>query len=324
MDYIMTSISIIVPVYNVEKYLEQCIESIINQTYQDIEIICVNDGSIDSSGEILKKYQRKDKRIVIINKNNGGLSSARNEGIKVASGEYLIFVDSDDWIETDSCEKLMNYIRSNKDVQVIFYNFRFCTNKITKDFSYPLNKELRNKVKFEKVINSVLLLNYNAWNKIFKTEFIKDNNIFFNTEYNLSEDLLFSIELFAKNPNIMFTDDIIYNYRIRKDSLSRISYDEMFNVLIQMYEYVIKQSYYKGNLKFFADSLFLKMCLFIYFQFINKEDKNNLLKKVQNVLSVIRKQKNLNIFNSLFYRKLLFIVIYNNLPKSLRHKPCIY
>ena len=96
-------VSIIVPVFNVEKYLEKCLDSLLNQTYKKIEIICINNGSTDKSGEILKQYSKIDDRIVIITQANQGVSVARNEGIKKAKGNYIMFVDSDDWIDKDTC-----------------------------------------------------------------------------------------------------------------------------------------------------------------------------------------------------------------------------
>ena len=99
-------VSVIVPVYNVEKYLRQCLDSIINQTLKEIEILCINDGSTDSSPEILKEYEEKDSRIKIINKKNAGLSAARNQGLELAKGEYVSFIDSDDWINETFCEAL--------------------------------------------------------------------------------------------------------------------------------------------------------------------------------------------------------------------------
>ena len=101
-------ISIIIPVYNVEKYLEQCLKSVINQTFKDIEIICINDGSTDNSLEILEAFQKQDERIKIINKQNEGQGIARNEGLKVAKGEYISFIDPDDWVAQGMYEFLYN------------------------------------------------------------------------------------------------------------------------------------------------------------------------------------------------------------------------
>lgn len=111
-------ISVIVPVYNVEKYIRQCLESIINQTYKNLEIIIVNDGTRDNSMKIVEEYL-SDERIRVINKENGGISSARNRGIEEATGEYVSFVDSDDWLEIDLYERIVQILEGNK-VDIIF------------------------------------------------------------------------------------------------------------------------------------------------------------------------------------------------------------
>lgn len=120
-DIITIKVSIIIPVYNVEKYLRKCLDSVVNQTFKDLEIICVNDGSTDNSLQILKEYANKDNRIKIIDKEYGGVSSARNAGMDVMSGEYCYFVDSDDWININAIEKLVDIITTN-DVDVVVHN----------------------------------------------------------------------------------------------------------------------------------------------------------------------------------------------------------
>ena len=101
-------ISVIIPVYNVEKYLRECLDSIVNQTFKDIEIICVDDGSTDKSLEILREYEQKDKRIIVISQPNKGVSTARNIGMQQATGKYMMFVDSDDYITQNACELIYN------------------------------------------------------------------------------------------------------------------------------------------------------------------------------------------------------------------------
>ncbi len=108
MKYNKPKVSIIVPVYNVENYLDRCLDSLINQSFDDIEIICINDGSTDNSLSILKDYEKKDARVKIINKDNSGVSDCRNNGINVANGEYIVFVDSDDWIDVNMIETMYN------------------------------------------------------------------------------------------------------------------------------------------------------------------------------------------------------------------------
>ena len=119
-SYYMVKISIIVPVYNTEPYLEQCLDSIINQTLEDIEIICVNDGSTDNSLSILEEYASKDNRIRIINQENKGQGFARNNGLKNVNGEYVLFVDSDDWIELNTCEALYKKV-NELDLDMLFF-----------------------------------------------------------------------------------------------------------------------------------------------------------------------------------------------------------
>ena len=114
MEKTTPKVSVIIPVYNVEQYLRECLDSVVNQTLKDIEIICVNDGSTDNSLVILEEYAAKDERIKIVNKENGGLSSARNCAIPLARGEYIGFVDSDDWIDLDFYEKLYNTAKKYK------------------------------------------------------------------------------------------------------------------------------------------------------------------------------------------------------------------
>jgi len=109
-------ISVIVPVYNVEKYLEECLDSIQNQTYSDIEVILVNDGSTDKSKEICGKYCKQDNRFQLLNQENQGLSAARNKGVEISTGEYIVFVDSDDIIKTNYLEKLMQYMAEDVDI----------------------------------------------------------------------------------------------------------------------------------------------------------------------------------------------------------------
>lgn len=114
-------INIIVPVYNTATYLPQCLDSLVNQTYRDIEIICVNDGSTDNSPDILKAYAERDSRILVIHQENLGLSGARNKGLESARGEWVMFVDSDDWIGTDCCKTLLSHTDKQTDVCLFSY-----------------------------------------------------------------------------------------------------------------------------------------------------------------------------------------------------------
>ena len=185
-------ISIIIPIYNAEKYLKRCIESIINQSLKEIEIICVNDGSIDNSLEILKKFQEKDKRIIIINKENGGASSARNAALRKAQGKYCLNIDSDDWIEERYLEDIYN--RAQKEdlditiTDIIFeYQDKNKDNYTITDLKIKNNEVITGK---EYVKKFFIENSYGyTWNKLIKRELYIENNIYYDEKIFLLEDL---------------------------------------------------------------------------------------------------------------------------------------
>lgn len=202
----MLKVSIVVPVYNVAQYLECCLESLINQTLKDIEIICVNDASTDNSLEILKSYVSKDNRIKLINfEENKGVSIARNTGIKLAQGEYIGFVDSDDWIDLDFLNQLyMKAISTNADViKAEMKSGEFLTN---------LNRLIEmNKYNFTCEFSTAL----------YKTSFIKNNHLLFPEKLTAFEDPVFSLEVLLKQPQIELIYDCYYNRIIHPQSNSK-------------------------------------------------------------------------------------------------------
>jgi len=174
--------SIIIPVYNVEKYLRECVDSIISQTFSDYEIILVDDGSVDSSPEICDEYSKKDKRIKVIHKINGGLSDARNEGLKIANGKYIIFIDSDDYVSANSfLQTLFDKCKNRPDVVLYKFKKYFEDKKeiVNCNFNFPIkvpNNEPAN------VINALVendAFYCAAWTKCIKTSILKKNNIKF-------------------------------------------------------------------------------------------------------------------------------------------------
>ena len=198
----MTNFSIIVPVYNAEKYLSDCLKSLIGQTCSDVEIICINDGSTDNSLKILQEYANKDSRIKIINQENQGVSIARNNGINIAQGEYLLFVDADDWISESMCEDLFNSIKASKS-DIIYFNYYNCSDKQTR----PINMICSNSTDFKDIIIPGL------WCKAYKTTFIKKNNITFPTGISMAEDMIFILKTISKNPSTSYLKKYLYYYR---------------------------------------------------------------------------------------------------------------
>ena len=233
-------VSIIATFYNLEDYVERCVDSLSSQTLQDIEIICVNDGSKDNTIRILQELAKNDNRIKIIDKKNEGVSIARNTGINSASGEYIMFVDGDDFLEIDACEKLYNKaIKSDVDI-VIFqkkYVYQLKKTKLCKYFKKSLYyRTIKNEpfFLFDKIPET-----YNAvhslycWDKFYKKNLLHKYNLYFPKDINLAEDNIFIYNTFLKNPKIVIIDEYLYNYYVsRINSLTKLNNYDFFNKLV--------------------------------------------------------------------------------------------
>lgn len=220
----MKKVSVIVPIYNVEKYLSECLESICNQTLKDIEIICVNDGSTDNSLKILEEFVKKDNRVVIFSQPNGGLSAARNSGLKIANGEYIAFVDSDDYIQPDFLEKLyLNALRTKSDIVaggVIYledgkFNNKNYINKVTFRLGKDYITSIEDKYNF---MSSVVV-----WNKLYKNDLINRAQLKF-VEGCRFEDTYWTFLASAFADKISFEPSVNYIYRIIKTSITADAY----------------------------------------------------------------------------------------------------
>lgn len=217
-------VSVIIPVYNVEKYLVECLDSVINQTLPDIEIICVNDGSTDLSPAVLSKYAQNDKRIKILNKENGGLSSARNAGLRIARGEYVCFLDSDDYIHWDALETLYAEA-SEKRLEVLSFLAEttyesYNLEKIRQDFFPPkaLSEEVMSGQKF--FAEALLSDTYRpqAWLYFIARTYLQENKLDF-YEGIIHEDNLFTFLLLMSARRTGYLNKKLYFYRIRRDSI---------------------------------------------------------------------------------------------------------
>lgn len=250
-------ISIIVPVYNVEAYLSQCLDSLINQTYQNLEIICVNDGSTDGSLEILQQYADRDKRIKLITRENRGISVSRNEALENASGEYVMFVDSDDWINEQTCEKALYAIQANDCDLVLWSYIREFKDKPLPNYLFaqtvawdnglslcrrmvgPVDKELRTPQKLDSYGT--------VWGKLYKRELIEQNNPirFVDTaKIGTCEDVLFNIAYSLRIKKGIYIPELFYHYRKLDNSFTskyrellpsqwKNLYDEIRDVLVK-------------------------------------------------------------------------------------------
>ena len=198
--------SIIIPVYKTEDYLRKCIASILNQSFTNYEVILINDGSPDNCPKICDEYAKQDARIIVIHKENGGVSSARNEGIKIAKGDYIWFVDSDDYIEENALEILKGHIdRTTADLYVFEHGFNEYYEVTNMD-----NLLCDHYFKYH--------FGFEPWNKVYKRETIAENSLFFDCEEKVGEDLLFNVNFYTKMKNCLFVDEKLYNYVVRENS----------------------------------------------------------------------------------------------------------
>ncbi len=212
-------ISVIIPVYNVENYLRQCLDSILNQTYTDFEAICVNDGSTDNSLNILNEYAQKDSRIKVISQKNKGLSGARNTALKFAKGKYICFVDSDDYVKETYLETFMKYIDQADCVQVNFEQFGN-TDKNTQIFYEKYTHHLKSQL-FEMSPKVYCRTHMSAWDTIYKMEIIKKYNLKF-LEGKIFEDAPFKYSYICHCKNIYWVKEKLYFYQVkRKNSITQ-------------------------------------------------------------------------------------------------------
>ena len=222
----MIKVSIIVPVYNVYPYLRKCLDSLVNQTLKEIEIIIVNDGSLDNSQEIIDEYKKKYKNIKAYKKENGGLSSARNTGLKKARGEYIAFVDSDDYVELDMYEKMYK--------KALEKNFSVVVSDLT--YIYPDKKVLASSnilkdiEKEEELKKAMINIYPAAWNKIFNHQLLKESKILFK-EGVWFEDVEFLYRLFPYIKSIGVVKEPLYNYLQREGAITRTFDERLFNYI---------------------------------------------------------------------------------------------
>jgi glycosyltransferase EpsJ len=223
-------ISIIVPIYNAEKYLTRCLDSLISQRYTHIEIILINDGSTDNSSALCDKYATQDSRIKVLHKENAGVSEARNSGLAIASGDYIHFTDADDWVEPDAYKKLADIV-IQREYDVVRFNAFNSSNTIVNQV--PFQGEYENK-KLEEVmltyigapkLGGTFILGV-PWLYLFNRKLIEKNHIRFNKSLRRCEDRLFTLTTLLYSQKVLFIDDILYHYETNEGSLSN-KYDSL-------------------------------------------------------------------------------------------------
>ncbi|MBC5841474.1 glycosyltransferase [Flavobacterium sp. F-380] len=233
-------ISVIVPVYNVEKYIEDCVNSLLNQTFKQCEFIFVNDGSTDKSAVLIASFAEKDSRIILLNQQNKGVSVARNQGLAIARGKYIGFVDADDWVEHDLYQKLFDNMETHQ-VDLVLYNM----------FSYVDGKQYDTAYDFPAatVLGLDFIQNelwrhliekddlYSSCNKLFKASIINENKIIFPPGNALSEDNVFNLKYFNKIKQFLYLDYTGYHYReVAGSAMRSVLKKDYFDNIIKLYQ----------------------------------------------------------------------------------------
>ena len=297
--------SIIIPVYNVEEYLDRCLKSILNQTYYNYEVIIVNDGSPDNSDNIIKSYEKEDKRFKGYKKVNGGLSDARNYGLKYATGDYLIFIDADDYIENNYLEKVNDVLEKNKDIDVLKFKIKLVDegeNLIRMENG--LNKE--GVTSFEELVKLEFL--EPAWSYVYKLSFWKENNFTY-LKGMIHEDFGLTPEILMKANKIYYLNSYLYNYVQRNGSIMSSNNKEKIHKkaydMLYQYDRLIKINYNKDTKVYKS---FLANALISKTNTLDKEEqkkyKEELRKRkvIDNLIDDTLKRKIKKIIYKIFWR----------------------
>ena len=294
-------VSIIVPVYHVENYLENCIESILNQTLQDIELILVNDGSTDGCRKICDEYAKKDNRITVIHKDYGGVSSARNAGLDISKGKYIGFVDSDDYVDLEMYDKLYKLCESNNSDIAVCKLGRVIDGKLINNEENLFIKDLNNNEAIEELFKGILY-RFSLCNKLFKKSCFKEISF---PEGRIHEDLSTTYKLFANSNKSIYTTYQGYIYVKREDSIltkqynekrlqSFIGWDEILEFMNKRYKKISEQ----------VVATFTYWCVDNIFYIMNQvKDKDQLIKYLNFIRSYTLKHKKLINSNDLLSEK---------------------
>lgn len=343
----MGKVSVIIPLYKVEKYLKKTINSVLRQTLKDIEIILVNDGSPDSSGEIAEKYKFKDLRVKVIHKENGGISSARNAGLKLATCDYVLFIDSDDWIENEMVyEMYLKAVKYDADLVVCNYS-KIYENYIERDVLSIRDEVIDiSEGKLEQY-----LLNYSTgdivWNKLYKKSIIEDYHVAF--QKNIAEDTLFNLFYILHTKRVCTISKSYYNYLQRVDSLVHSFRPNPLIQYLELYEIFVEYSSLHINhleLSHYNPIFFLKLIISAIQIGINSGESENtlgslletaqqsvffrknmkdiLLGKVAKIYYQKKDKKVIKIFQVKLIAFLLMVKMYKTLFKLIKLKVVIH
>ena len=289
-------ISVIIPIYNVETYLNKSIKSVLNQTLKNIEVILVDDGSSDKSGQIIEKYGEEDSRIVVIHQKNQGVSAARNAGMSIAKGQYIGFIDPDDWIEEDMYELLyLKAIADNCDIVICDFLMEDINGYILEVIKHPfrsnvlmeqdgINQEICKQLLVAGIFTSVN-------NKIYLRLYLEENKIKFLAEINIREDYFFNMDLFNYSKRVFYISTPYYHYQdVPNSALKR--YDKnKFESVIKLYQYKIAYSEQwninSREIRHKMSSDFLKEVKDVVLHVYDDNNSDNFKSKVKRIRNIV-------------------------------------
>lgn len=271
-------VSIIVPVYNGEKVIERCVRSLIGQTYEHIEIIILNDGSKDHTMQILNKYAKIDSRIHVVDKPNSGVSDTRNQGLKLAQGELVQFVDSDDWLPSDATEQLVQGMRGDCEMVICDYN-RVVDNNIIVKGHIPQEGAI-NRTEFALYMMKAPANYYYGvlWNKMFRMDIIRKYELDFPKEIDWCEDLRFNLEYLQYVKHVYVLQKPLYYYVLTRGSLAQSRTDLIDNLRVRNFLFEQYKALYE-SLDLYEDNKLRIRSFYIDFA----RDKNKQIKMIEGI-----------------------------------------
>lgn len=321
----MVKVSVIIPVYNIEKYLRQCLDSVVNQTLKDIEIICVDDGSTDGSFDILQEYAEKDVRIKVVKQKNKGSGAARNKGLEFAQGEFVIFFDSDDFMSNNMLEQLYNRTcETNSEITLCRSEYFHQIDLTTSPIGFSIEKNIINDcilIQPEKLSKYIFQFCVGwPWDKLYKKDFIINNKLQFQN-LRQSNDTYFVLLSLVLTNSISIVDEILVTHRTHKNSLEktrRQSPECFYYALMELYKALLDRNLFKTY-----EQSFINYCFTFSFWHMSSIDckraKNKMFKKFKKLYKKLNLKKySENYFYDIeSYKFLKNEIKYNSFPKNI-------
>lgn len=294
----MAKISVIVPVYNMERYLDKALESLRSQTIGDIEIIVVNDGSVDRSLEICEKHKKEDDRIVVLNRENGGVSSARNAGLEVARGEYIAFLDPDDWVDIDMYDEMYKKaIQENLDICICGFLRESGEESVLNEMKIPkeIDREMARYIALNMIsgcgiFNEDNTIMGSVCRIIVKREFIEKLSLRFRDDIYIMEDLIFCLELFTRSYSVGIKEEAYYHYRDNPNSALNSYKEDLYGNMKQVYfciESILRESgLYTEDFRKRLELRYIRMCFWAISNEGSWKNKREIREKINRISDI--------------------------------------